>query len=435
MSKLKVPTLRRGDARPASKTRGRPFLVSLGVLGVLTAVVLLYVGYMSPKSIPGRSYYTLEAEFTNADNLTPSYQVRIGGRLVGQVLDPRVEDGKAVVDLQLTPDIEPLRSDTTLRVRPRSPVGVRFVELVPGTKGRPLGERGRIPVTQTDAAVQIDEALGTLDADRRQKAKTLLNELGAGFLGRGEDINEAQGRAPEFLDDLEAVATAVTTRTNAVQSLIQGSASAADAAEPVREDIARGFEEGAEALQPFVQEREAVRRALRVAPGALRSVQADLTRVDPLLTQLERFGANATPALREARPTLAATTKLLQEADPGLAAARRTLGLAREAVSPTLSLLRTLGPVLPDLDKTLDAANPILAQLAPRDCDLRLFFNSWTEALANGDGFSNVLRFETIGSAETVQGWTSKKSIPGVFQVPYTAPCEVTRHKITGGSR
>ena len=52
-----------------------------------------------------------------------------------------------MVDLLLDPALRPLRSDTRLRVRPRSPIGVRFVELSPGTHGRPLAE-GACPLVR-----------------------------------------------------------------------------------------------------------------------------------------------------------------------------------------------------------------------------------------------------------------------------------------------
>ncbi|WP_205696485.1 MlaD family protein [Conexibacter sp. SYSU D00693] len=432
MARLKVPALRAGGNRPASKSRGRGFLVGLGAIGVVAAVTLLTVGYNSPKGIPGRSYYNLQAAFTNADNLTQSYQVRIGGRLVGQVLNPRVDKGEGVVDLQLNPDVEPLLSDTTLKVRPRSPVGVRFVELVPGTKGRPLGEDDRIPSSQTSATVQLDQALDTLDADRRAKAQVLLNELGKGFLGRGEDINEAQSNAPRFLGDLQDVASEVTAQPN-VRSFVGGAESAAAAADPVREDIARGFDPEARAMRPFVQERDAIRSTLTTAPGDLRSVQSGLARVSPMLSQLERFGRSATPAFRQASTTLAGTSKLFREADPGLEAARKTLGLASEAVPPTLQLLRTLQPVLPDLDATLASANPVLTELSPRECDMNRFFGNWNETLAYGDGFSNVLRFNVIASLESIQGYNGKPLGRTTKQSPYPAPCEIDRQTFAGG--
>jgi ABC-type transporter Mla subunit MlaD len=433
VSRLRVPTLRSGG-RPASQTRGRTFLATLGGIGVAVAILLLYIGYNSPSGIPGRSYYNLQAAFDNADNLTSSYQVRIGGRLVGQVLRPRVEDGKAVVDLQLDPKIKPLLSDSTLRVRPRSPVGVRFVELNPGTHGHPLGEDGRIPSSQTSATVQLDQALGTLDADRRKKAQVLLNELGVGFAGRGDDINAAQKAAPPALRNLTAVAREVNARRSSVEGLVHGADSAAAAADPVRDAIATGFRPEARALQPFIRERDALRSTLTTAPASLRAVQSGLARTAPLLTSLERFGKEATPAFRQARPSLSEADRLLASAGPGLDAARKTLGFAQDAVNPTLALLKTVDPVLPDIENVLGATKPILDELAPRGCDIHKFMGDWAESVAFGDGFSNWLRFNFINTPESIQGYP-KKNQPGIWQSPYPAPCEVDRQTTKGIGR
>jgi ABC-type transporter Mla subunit MlaD len=435
MSRSRIPRLRSGDGergRPVSFTHGRPFMVSLGMAGVIAAVTLLYIGYNSPNSIPGRSYYTINAQFKNADNLTASYQVRIGGELVGQALRPRVENGLGVVDLQLKPHVRPLLSDTTLKVRPRSPVGVRFVELHPGTKGTPLKEGDTIPAANTSVTVQIDEALGTLDADRRRKAQTFLNELGKGFLSRGEDLNASIRAAPPTLSNLRSVASAINDVPTGVERFVAGSESAAAAADPVRDDIATGFAPEAKALRPFADEDRALARDLDVAPAALRSVQTDLARVTPVLTQLERFAKNAEPTLRVAVPTLQDTRALLVEARPGLTAARKTLGLVRTAVPPTLSVLRTLAPVLPSLDKTLASSLPILADLGPRDCDFKRFFGNWSEELTYASSYSNLLRFNVEGSLETLQGYTKKP--PGQYASPYPGPCAPDTQKI-GGAR
>ncbi len=430
-----MPRLRNGDGergRPASFTHGRPFMVALGLSGVLAALTLLYIGYNSPNSIPGRSYYTINAQFKDADNLTSSYQVRIGGELVGQVLRPRVEDGLGVVDLQLKPSVGPLLSDTTLKVRPRSPVGVRFVELHPGTKGTPLKEGDTIPAANTSVTVQIDQALATLDADHRQKTQTLLDQLGQGFLSRGEDINESIRKAPPTLSNLDSVAGAINDVPDGVERFVNGSDAAAAAADPVRDEIATGFAPEAKALRPFSDEDRALARDLDVAPAALRSVQTDLARVSPVLGSLERFAKDAEPTLRTAVPTLRDTRALLVEAKPGLDAAPKTLGLVQTAVPPTLKALRTLRPVLPTLDKTLFASLPVLKDLGPRDCDFKRFFFNWSEALAQNASYSNLLRFTVEGTAETLQGVTTKT--PRTFQSPYPGACAPDTQKI-GGAR
>lgn len=181
--------VRRRD-RPAAQQRGRGFMLLVGFAGLGVASLLAYVGFNAPNTIPGRGYYNLTAQLNQADNLTGHYQVRVAGRLVGQVLDPRVEDGQAVVDLQLDRDVGPLLSDTTIKVRPRSPIGVRFVELHPGTRGTPLKDGAVLPASQASASVPLDDVLSTLDPKTRKRTQELLAGLGGGFADRGEDVNE-----------------------------------------------------------------------------------------------------------------------------------------------------------------------------------------------------------------------------------------------------
>src|SRR4051812_50016844 len=95
--------------RAVSKGHGKLFMYAVGAAGLLFAVLLLVIGYRSPHEIPGRSYYKLEAAFTNADNLTDSYQVRIGGRAAGAGLHPPGGQGKGCVDPPPTPAVQALR--------------------------------------------------------------------------------------------------------------------------------------------------------------------------------------------------------------------------------------------------------------------------------------------------------------------------------------
>ena len=416
----------RQSTRPASQTRGRMFMLALGGFGIAVALGMLFIGYNAPNSIPGRSYYNLQAEFDDADNLTKSYQVRIGGRLVGQVLEPRVENGKGIVKLQLIPDIKPLKSDTTLRVRPRSAVGVRFVEMIPGTRGTDLDEGGRIVAANTSETVQLDEALGTLDADRRVKFRTLMSELGNSFASRGEDINTTLRDAPEFLSDLDEVAGAVNARNGAPTRFVQQSAGAANAADPVRNTIAEGFEPESEALDVFVDTEDGLRRFLNVAPGSLARVRAGLAQTSPLLTATRAMAAELEPALRSGVPALRNTSALLREARPGLRQLPDTFELVEDAVPPTLQVLDTVVPTLPDIDKATSSPLGILDILGPRGCDIKQFTNNWRSMLGFGGANGSTLRFNAIGSAESVLGATEKTPLLNATPVrsnPYPAPC------------
>lgn len=433
-----MPSLFSRTPRPVAQSHSRRFLLSLGASAVLAGAGLAWVGINAPNSIPGRSYYTVSAELSEADNLTSHSQVRIAGRLVGQVLKPRVRDGRAVVDLQLEGSLKPLRSDTVLRVRPRSPIGVRFVELVPGRLGRPLAEGAVIPARQTSAALALDTILGTLDAPTRARTRELVRALGAGFADRGNDLNAALEAAPDALRSGAGVARAIASRPGAVRGFVQGTGAAADAADPVREDIARGFDPGARALAPFGDESDEIARTLTIAPGALRGTQAGLAATSPLLRETAGLARDALPALRATPASLTSTAALLRDGRVGIRGLDRTLALLRDAVDPALTLLDTVDPALPKIDGATVDALPLVRELAPRRCDLLLMLRNFESMLGWGSAAGNYLRLKLLGSAESISGTQSQGKLgpDATFSSPYPAPCTVTQDRLkAGGAR
>lgn len=406
----------------ASAQRSRTFMLALGIAGLLTFVVLMAIGFNAPNSIPGRSYYSLEAEFSNADNLSNHSQVRLNGKLIGQVLRPRVEDGKAVVDLQMNPEDGPLKSDTRIEVRPRSPVGVRYVDLIPGSKGRDLRDGERIPAKQTSATQPLDEVLGVLDPDTRKRTQTFLRELGAGAAGRGEDLNETLAAGEGFLRDGRAVLETIAAREGAMRNLIRGSATIATAAEPVRETIRSGFKPEAAALRPFSDARDALHQTLDVAPAALSSIAASLRTADPLVDSLSGLSQRARPMLAAAPAALRQTSALLRESREGLRLTDDTLERARKAVGPTLQLLAQVRPALPRLDELTAAAAPLVRTLGAYGCDVIRFGDQWGAMQNFGNSAGGVLRFNIAsGGPETVYGQPTASNTP---RRPYPEPCE-----------
>lgn len=417
--------------RAVSYTRGKMYMYAVGGVAILISIAMLAVGYLAPRGIPGRSYYNVKAAFKDADNLTNSYQVRIGGRLVGQVLDPEVGDrGEGVVRLQLTSDVKPLKSDTRLRVRPRSAVGVRFVELIPGTKGTNLGENDVIPSSQTSESVQLDEALNTFDADRRQKASVFLDQLGVGTLSRGDDLNAATKSAPQFLADARAALRAVNAKQGAPTRLVKGGSDAANAADPVRETIASGWRPESRALDVFQDHEQGLRDLLDNAPTSLRGIRTGLVPTSPLLREVRGMAAELGPTLRESVPALRNTNALLKDGRPGLRELPATLSLVDRAVPPTVRVLRTVLPVLPATERFLTEPLPLLDGLAPRGCDIGLFNSTWSSGLSRQSANHGVLRLHLLVSQESLFGVTDEgaKLIPGSIRSnPYPAPCAAGR--------
>jgi ABC-type transporter Mla subunit MlaD len=408
-------------------------MITLGLIGIIVAGLLTYIGFNAPNSIPGRGYYNLKAQFDDADNIAPHGQVRIGGKIVGQVLRPRIEDGLAVVDLQIDPEYEPLRSDTVVEVRPRSAVGVRYVDIKAGESGRPLGEGEMIPAAQTKATRPLDEVLGTFDPETRVRTQMFLREFGTGLAGRGEDLNDTIREAPDTLRGVDSVLGEIADRDDAAGNLVRGGATAATAADPVREQIRDGFEPEARALRPFSDEGDALRSTLDKAPPALNTLSGRLPAVEGLATELEGFAARVRPVLKASPGAFRQTSALLREARPGLRDANRTLRLANTAVNPTLALLDTVRPVLPIIESTLDNSKPLVERLGLYGCDIINFGRRWGEMQGFGNAAGGVLRFNVVTpGADALVGIGEGAGLNqvGVNRSSYPPPCTAGTEKV-----
>src|SRR5512133_1847153 len=148
----------RGPALAAS-----PVLV--GAVTVLVTTVAVFLSYNANSGLPFVPTYDLKANLPNAAQLVKGFEVRIGGARIGvisKIEAKRREDGStyAQITMKLDKDIEPLRSDTTLLVRPRSAIGLKYVQLSPGRHGKALESGTIIPVRQAKPqVVELDDFL------------------------------------------------------------------------------------------------------------------------------------------------------------------------------------------------------------------------------------------------------------------------------------
>lgn len=419
--------------RPEETLTLRTFVLGGG--GLALAAAMLWLAFTAPQGIPSRNYYVLHARFTDLANLPPrGADVRIAGDRVGQALDARIEHGSPTIDLQLDAGSGPLRSDTTARVRPRGLLGMQYVELVPGRRGRLLRSGSVLPEAQTSASVQLPQVLSAFNRPHRRRLQQVLTGLGDGMAGRGRQLNDELRNGAPTLGGMRATWEAVLARDGAVERFVHGAEALADASDPVRDDIARGFDPEARAMQPFSAERPSVQRTLDVAPGALEEMRNGLAQTDPMLDSLRTFAAASEHFTDAAPAALAATERLLVNARRPLSATRPVLADLQRSVPPVLRFTTATSPVLPRLRKTLEAAIPPSAELGRRPCDMLGFWSNWADMLSSGVpgggpiGPLNTVRFELIGGTESVAGAGAKRAETG--RNPYPAPCAAGTEKL-----
>src|SRR6476619_4612742 len=125
--------------------------IVVGAVTVLVVIVAVFLAYNANNGLPFVSTYDLKARVPNADALVKGNEVRIGGVRVGivqSVVPVRLKNGEYVAQLSLKLDksAEPLPVDSTITVRPKSALGLKFLQITPGnsSKGYEAGET--IPV-------------------------------------------------------------------------------------------------------------------------------------------------------------------------------------------------------------------------------------------------------------------------------------------------
>jgi len=323
---------------------GSPTLV--GAVTVMVVVVTVFLAYNANTGLPFVPTYRISADVPDAALLVPGNEVRVGGIRVGLIEDiepVQDEDGsvKANLDLKLDADIEPLPNDSTMVVRARSALGLKYLEIVRGTseEGYPQGDT--IPVTaygavdpdvpgELEQPVEIDELLSTFDEPTRIAIRENLVEFGNALAGRGPDLNSALGRLPRVLEFLEPVMTNLNSAETGFERFITASAAAAAEVAPVAETQAR----------MFVSLDTTFAALASVAP----SIQETISETPPTF----EVGTRALPVIR---PFLAHSATLFSELEPGiesLADAAPTIAASLEIGAPVLAdseiLNRELAP-------------------------------------------------------------------------------------------
>ncbi|MER7521285.1 MCE family protein [Streptomyces sp. NPDC126499] len=147
-------------ARRTNARSTAPQLVKLGVFAVVTlaATAVLAATIVNFSFTPHETY---SAVFSDVTSLEEGDDIRVAGVRVGEVEEIRIKDRNlAEVTFTVSRD-RPLLTSTRAVIRYRSLVGQRYIALTEGAgSGRPLPPGGRIPLSRTEPALDLNALLG-----------------------------------------------------------------------------------------------------------------------------------------------------------------------------------------------------------------------------------------------------------------------------------
>lgn len=387
--------------------------VLVGAVTLLVTIAGVFLAYNANSGLPFVPTYDLRAELPDAANLVEGNEVRLAGHRVGvidritPVHDPRTGRSRAVVSMKLESTLEPLPADSTLIVRPRSALGLKYIEITPGSGRTGFPDGATVPLAQaTPEPVEIDEFLNGFAPEVRRGAQRSLDGAGAGLAGRGADLNVAIHELRPLLRHLEPVAAGLAAPDTRLSRLLRALGRTAGEVAPVAErqaELLVGLDATFAALagvaDPFIQE------------TISRSVPAQDTAIAALPRQ-RRFLRNARGLARELRPGVAAlpatARELADAAELGTPLLRRTPafherlegvfeGVERFADDPVVPL------GLDRLRALTGSLRPTVAFLAPAQtvCNyVTLWFRNVSSLLSEGDGAGTWQRFVIISTPQ-----------------------------------
>jgi virulence factor Mce-like protein len=395
--------------RGSAALTGSPVLV--GAVTVLVTIVAVFLSYNANSGLPFVPTYDLKANLPNAAQLVKGFEVRIGGARVGVISDlepKRRPDGSpyAQITMKLDKEVEPLPAGSTLLVRPRSAVGLKYVELVPrrAPDGAELQPGSTIPVRQARTPVELDEFFNTFDAKARVGSRNSLDGYGGGLAGRGRDLNTAIEAFVPLLEDAEPVLRNLSDPDTRLARFFQALADTAGEVAPVAEEQASlfrsldvSFTALASVARPYIQE------TISESPPSEELAIRDFPKQRPFIRNNAAF-------FRELRPgvaTLPHSAPILADAfEAGTRVLPRTIPI-NEDLGDVFDTLADFSedPVVRggvnQLTRLASSLRPTLNFLTPAQtvCNYAtLWFRNAASLLSDGDSNGTWQRFQVVSA-------------------------------------
>ena len=308
-------------------------IVALFLAGLFALVVILAGQRVNvPGWVPllGTDRFELKAEFSTAQAVTPGQgqSVDIAGIRVGDVTGVKLENGHAVVTMQVDNKYAPLiNSDASMLLRPKTGLNDMVVEVDPGTSTQNIKEGATVPLASTQPQVNPDEILSSLDADTQQFLKLLLSN-GAEALdpaqNRGEKLSGALRRLDPLARDVARISGGLAVRRENIRRAIHNFQLLSTELGNKDRDLTAFVDSSDAALASFARQEASIRAALRELPATLRETKGALGSANSL-------ALNAGPALRDLIPGARATKPALQALS---AFFQQTTGPVRDQIRP-----------------------------------------------------------------------------------------------------
>jgi phospholipid/cholesterol/gamma-HCH transport system substrate-binding protein len=314
----------------------------------------------------------MKVELPTAQAVTPGQGqfVRVAGVKIGAIGPVELDDGHAMVELEIDKKYEGLiREDATMLLRPKTGLKDMFLEVDPGS-GKPVEEGGRLRLGNSIQDVNLDEILAMLDRDTREYLLLLVHGAGKGLKGRGRDLREVFRLFEPTHRDLARLNSSVATRRVNLRRLVTALERLSSELAGREDELAQLVSSASKVFRAYASEDRNISAAVRELPKALQQTTSAVSEVERLANVLGPAAERLRPAARALGRYQRALRPLSIEGEP----------LLRKDIRPFVREARPTVRVLRPAARDLSASTPNLTR------SLRVFNRLFNMAAYNKDG-------------------------------------------------
>ncbi|HWI96958.1 MAG TPA: MlaD family protein [Solirubrobacterales bacterium] len=372
------------------QSRGRSKdTIAIIVLAAVGVVMTLWIFTQQKASLPnwvpivGEEFDHITGDFTTAQAVTPGQgqAVDVAGIQIGKVTSVDLEDGHAVVGMDIEPKYMALiHPNASLLLRPKTNLNDMVVEVEPGSGKGHIEDGHNFPLSQTEPNVNLDAFLGTLDADTRQYIQLLVAGGAQGIGGRGHQFGNALRRLQPFSHYIASLNKAVASRREALANVIHDFGSLTT--ELGRHDAAieRWVTSSKGALGNFANQQSSVQELLTEFPSTLTAAESAFASADAFSKAARPALLGLIPQAQALKPALKANQRFFEQTVEPI---RTQIRPFTREVRPVLTQVRrgsnTLNKSVRGFGNSLGAFNSFLNELAykPKGKQSYLFYLPW----------------------------------------------------------
>jgi phospholipid/cholesterol/gamma-HCH transport system substrate-binding protein len=367
-----------------TRRRGTASLVAspalVGAVTVLITVIAILLAYNANRGLPFVPTLEVSVQADNGAAMTRGAEVREGGLRVGFVTSlrtVRLPGGKAAADMsvQIDNSATPLPVDTEFTIRPRSPLGLKYLEMVRGSSNRHAGDGHVFSPRQTHIPVQIDDVTRIYDGRTRRAVQGNLQGFGNALAGRGTALNRTISNLPRLFALVAPVTRNLAEPRTRLGRFFRELGDAARVVAPIADIQADLFTRTALTFEAISRDPEALKETISRFHPAFQAGIESFPVQRPFLTDTAAFARAMRPVARELRPTLPRINRALEVGIPVTRSSVDFYGRLR----PTLVSLRELmrdpatGRALRGLTANATSLRPQIRYLGP----YQTVCNSW----------------------------------------------------------